>query len=367
MKKICFIINSAGGLSVIYPILEKILKKKIKAILLYSAQVSKHKLIKKVKIKKFFFKKNISLKSSSSILRSIQPDLVICSNNGNNKFETNFLRSSKLNKINSFTIMDSWSYPLRRFQYKIGSKTFEIFPNTIGVPNKKIYNLIKNKAKFSDVFISGYPQINYNIENYYKHKKIKKNKKFVEFLYISTPYEKKKVNHISDGSEIYFNQENILKIFLDTIHKFTHMYDLKVNLTMRLHPLDKLRFQEFKKKNKNYKNIVIKINKKIFNYESYLNKDAVFGISSMMLYEASLCGLPSISLQLSKEFKKFGKTNYFKNIKGIKVCSEKNDLFNQLENIVKRKNLKTSESIKNKFISKRNNNLIFDKLLKGLN
>ena len=73
---------------------------------------------------------NISLKKCS-ILKSILPDLVFCSNNGNNKFEINFLRSSKQIKIKSFTIMDSWSYPLRRFQYKIRNKIFEIFLNTI--------------------------------------------------------------------------------------------------------------------------------------------------------------------------------------------------------------------------------------------
>ena len=367
MKKLCFIINSAGGLSVIYPTLERIRKKKIKVILLYSTQVSRHSLIKKVKIKKLFINESISLKMCSSILKSILPDLIFCSNNGNNQFEINFLRSSKQNKINSFTIMDSWSYPLRRFQYKIRDKTFEIFPNTIGVPNQKIYKLIKNKTKFSDVFISGYPQINYNIENYFKNKKIKQNKKVIDFLYISTPYEKKKINHITDGSEIYFNQEKILKIFLEVINEFAFKYGLKINLTMRLHPLDSLRFLEFKKKNKKYKNIIIKINKKIFNYESYLNKDAVFGISSMMLYEASLCGLPSISLQLSEEFKKKGKVNYFKNIKGIKVCNEKNDLFKQLKNIIKRNNLKKSISMKNKTLFERNNNLIFEKVLKRLN
>ena len=367
MKKLCFIINSAGGLSVIYPILERVRKKKIKAILLYSTQVSGHSLIKKVKIKKLFINENISLKKCSSILKSILPDLVFCSNNGNNKFEINFLRSSKQSKIKSFTIMDSWSYPLRRFQYKIRNKIFEIFPNTIGVPNQKIYKLIKKRAKFSDVFISGYPQINYNIENYFKNKKIKQNKKIIELLYISTPYEKKQTNHISDGSEIYFNQEKILKIFLETINEFAFKYGQKINLTMRIHPLDNLRYPEFKKKNRKYKNILIKIDKKIFNYESYLNKDAIFGISSMMLYEASLCGLPSISLQLSGEFKKKGKVNYFKNIKEIKVCNEKNDLSKQLRNIIKRKNLKKSISMENKILFERNNNLIFEKVLKGLN
>ena len=365
MKKLCFTINSAGGLSVAFPIIEKIKKKKIKIILLYSNQIKNNKLLNKFKIKKIYLK-STSINKCQNILNTLSPNLVFCGNNGNNKFEIDFLRSSKLSNIKNFTIMDSWSYPLRRFQFKEKDKIFNIFPNNIGVPNKEIYKILRSKAKSSNVFISNYPQINFNIEKYFKNSKFKRKSKTLNFLYISTPYEKQGKNHVRDGSEILFNQKNIIKKFLNILDEFSKKYKIKINLTIRFHPLDNMKFYEIKEMNKN--NQISLINdKKIFNYESYLEKDAVFGISSMMLYESYLCGLPSISLQLSEIFKIKKKKNYFKNVKGIKVCNNDKDLNIQLNKISKLKISKQPKKvILNKMITNKNNNIV-KKILRELN
>tara|TARA_Y100000590_G_C15715371_1_gene1011708 strand:+ start:1678 stop:2787 length:1110 start_codon:yes stop_codon:yes gene_type:complete len=369
MKNLCFIINSSGSLSVAFPLINSIYRQKnVNAILLFSKQLLKNKLLKKIKIKKIYIKENISLSQCTKTLNKYSPNMVFCGNNGNNNFEINFLRSCIYNNIKTFTVMDSWSYPLRRFQYKINNNNFYLFPNFIGVPNKKILSLIRKKNKTSKIFVAGFPQINYNIYKFLKYQKSQKINNFFEFLYISTPYEKPKKLSIKDGTEIFYNQKNIINDLINVLNNISRKFKIKIKLTLRTHPLETNSFISFiNEKKKDKKNISILIDDKIFNYKSYLNKDAVLGISSMMLYEASLCGLPSISLQLDGEFKKPGKKNYFKNIRNIRVCFRKKDLFKEIKNILRKKKVKLKSSYNLEKMYKNKNIKIVKKILKELN
>ena len=339
MKKICFIINSSGSLSVAFPLIEILKKKKIGLILFYSRELLNNKILKNIKIEKKYLKETISIKSCLKYLKIIQPSLVFCGNNGNNIFEANFARSVKINKNRSLAIMDSWSYPSRRFQFKSGDKKKFLFPDIIGVPNIKILREIKklNKDK-SKFFIAGYPQLNFNAYNFFLKQKKTYTKDTLDLLYISTPYEKPKKKNITDGTEIFFDQNKIILLFLNTLYHFLKKNKIKINLTFRLHPLEKVKSKNFFNQIfKSFKKINFIFDKNIHNYDSYLNKDAVFGISSMMLYEAAICKLPSFSLQFNGEFNKRGKINYFKNISQIKVCSNLLYLENEIKKIYKNK------------------------------
>ena len=68
-----------------------------------------------------------------------------------------------------------------------------------------------------------------------------------------------------------------------------------------------------------------------------------------------------------ESLKKKEKLIISKILKKLKFVMKKNDLSKQLRNIIKRKNLKKSISMENKILFERTNNLIFEKVLKGLN
>ena len=348
MKKICFILNSSGSLSVVYPIIKILENYKIIFYVLYSDQLKKNRILSQIKTKKIYLKSRISQKKCKSYLKRINPKLVYCGNNGNNEFELNFLKSAKLNKFKTFTLMDSWTYPLRRFQIRDKNNFEYIFPDVIGVPDISIRNKI-NKISDTKTFVVGYPQFNFNVFKYYQKKRQEINK-LTNFLYVSTPYEKPKKKYIYDGSEIFFDQKKIVNTLLNVLNTYFEKKQKKTFITFRLHPLEKKNFRSYLIKiAKKYKNLIFYFDKKIHNYESYLNKNAVFGISSMMLLEASKCGLPSISLQLDREFTKKGKKNFFKNIKGVKVCSNINELKKELNKLKAGNNVKI---IKHKIMKK---------------
>ena len=67
------------------------------------------------------------------------------------------------------------------------------------------------------------------------------------------------------------------------------------------------------------------ITNELENYKLYRKISISIGISSTMLYETSLCGIPTYSLQFSKDFNS-NKKNFFKDKKGIKIINNVDNL-----------------------------------------
>jgi len=311
-------INSYGSLNNFYAIHSFILKRK-KIFFFTTKDFNKKKLIKHRNIKYIFLNKEINLRECSLLFNKFNIKYLYCGTNGNNHFESIFLKTANQKKIVSIGVLDSIMWPIRRFGMSIKKKIVYQYPSYIGVPNKKILNILKKKTK-SKIFICKIPSIQYNVFNYYKHNI---NNKFLikNILYISTPFEKKTKISINNKQDIKFDEKLFYKIFVKKLNEISIKLKKKINLYIKIHPTEKLNMIDYYIKCSSFfqKNIKVLVIDKKYNFQIYKNMNLVFGISSTMLYETALCKIPTVSLQLSKDFNS-NKKNYFTKVKGIYVC-----------------------------------------------
>lgn len=322
-KLIFCAINSYGSLSNFYAIYNIALKNK-KIFFFTSKKINKKKLLYKKNIKYYFFDNNISFKNCLNILKRHKAQNLYCGNNGNNHFEYTFLKCAKKNKIKTLSILDSDIWPLRRFGLNILNKIQYNFHDFIGVPNKKVYNLLKAKTN-SKIFICGVPSLEFNIFKYYKSKKIINSS--TNILYISTPFEKKTEISINNNQDIFFDEKKIYKIFIKKLNEISIVKNIKFKIFFKPHPLEKFKSIDYYKKISRLCGPKIKfiITNELENYKLYRKINISIGISSTMLYETSLCGIPTYSLQFSKDFNS-NKKNFFKDKKGIKIINNVDNL-----------------------------------------
>jgi len=330
MKKICFIINAAGSMVVAKSVIE-ILRNKFQILIIFSDALIANKNFKSIKEKKIYYNNKTSSQKALKILKKISPDLVFCGSNGNNFFELNFSEAACLLGIKTMTILDSWSYPLKRVQKK-NKKKFNYLPlDLIGVPDIKTYQILSKKRIYENkLFFAGLPQVGRTVVKFNSKNEKKIDKKNFNILYISTPNEVPKKNDIKDGNEVFFNQKEIINTFLNVFNKIQKNKGVKINIFIKPHPSENKPFYVFiNKQSKKYKqNLKITLDKEKESFQSLLNKDCVIGITSMMLIESIECNKPTISLQFCDTFIK--KKNYFKKIKNLTICKNEDLLENHM-------------------------------------
>ena len=146
------------------------------------------------------------------------------------------------------------------------------------------------------------PSLKFNIFKYYKSKKIINSS--TNILYISTPFEKKTEISINNNQDIFFDEKKIYKIFIKKLNEISIVKNIKFKIFFKPHPLEKLKSIDYYKKISRLCGPKIKfiITNELENYKLYRKISISIGISSTMLYETSLCGIPTYSLQFSKDF-----------------------------------------------------------------
>lgn len=282
-------------------------------------------------------RKNISKKKIREILTFINPSFAFIGAGGDNMFEFNFLIVCNNLKLHTCSIIDSWSYPFKRFRRIINNKTITIVPKIIGVPNKETKENLKRNLKNKKIliYITGLPHLYSKaatLLNFIKNTNYQKN-----ILFISTPMEISKKYQVLDKNQIIFDSSKILKIFIKQAINLIRIKKIKTNIYICLHPLDSILNYAFLNKLKSTSLLKITVMKNNKNIKNISNIDAVFGITSTMLLEFIYANINTYSLQIGRGFSR--KNNYFSNIKNLNVINSKEKLNKTLINILENKKI----------------------------
>tara|TARA_B100001059_G_scaffold236480_1_gene287220 strand:- start:2119 stop:3231 length:1113 start_codon:yes stop_codon:yes gene_type:complete len=320
LKNLLLIIGSNGSLNLSNIIAEKLINSNINTILITTLNI---KDINTRYYKRIIFENtNIKKNKINKYLNKYKSKTIFVGSGGYGFFESSFLLQAKKNNILTFCILDSWSHPLERFKSNKNKYKF-LFPDYLGVPfssTKLIINEKKNDIK--KLIVLGLPHL---VNTAIKFSKCKIKLKYdLNLLYISSPLIDPKPFKLSKD-DIRYNQQKIFDNFISYFIKFSANNKIKVNIGVKLHPLEikKNKFLEFNHLDLN-KWVKIYYEDQIKKHIMFKKYNAVFGISSTILIESIYCNIPTFSLQTSNGFNK--KNNYFKKIPKLNIIKNINEI-----------------------------------------
>jgi hypothetical protein len=334
LKNFLLIISSNGSLNLSNVIAEKLIKKNFNTILITT--LNKREIEFKYYKSVIFENPNISKNKINEYLIKYKSKAIFVGSGGYGFFESNFLFQAKKNNILTFCILDSWAHPLERF--KSNKNTFKLlFPDYLGVPFRSTkLKINERKNEIKKIIITGLPHLNKTAIKYFICKlKIKSE---INLLYISSPSINPAPFKLS-RNDVSYNQQKIFDNFILYMQQFCADNKVKVNIGVRLHPLEmeNNNFLEFNHIDHN-KLVKLYYENQIKKHIMFKKYNAVFGISSTMLVESIYCNIPTFSLQTSNEFNK--KNNYFRNIPKLNIIKDLSQILKYKNKILKINNNK---------------------------
>lgn len=296
--KILFSSHDPGGCNMLIPIIESLQERKGISLFLAFAGPATSRItqintsgIDIIKVPTIPFEDfpnecDVNQREVRSILQQIQPDIVVTSTSINSNIERFFILFAQELLLKDYAFIDSWAGEDVRFN----STKVKVVPSNIFVCDSQMGKSYKKyQTQGSKIITVGNP-----------HLEVLSNKKLLQS------------KHKSDCSTILFCSENIKHYFPNKlINEFTIIeeiiksgfFNVKTKLLIRPHPMEsKLPWQQFIERNESSTgpfSLHLDLNPSV--YDSILNSDVVFGISSMALIESAILGVPTFSYQLGIE------------------------------------------------------------------
>ena len=331
--KILFITGSAGTTIALMPVYRELIYRKYVVNVIGAGVASK--IYRRNKIKCTNLEDNVKLSYVRNFIEQFMPVLIIVGAGGNNVIEKTFINAAKILKINSFALIDNWCWAEDRFIVKRSSSSkikYQI-PDMIGVPTQSSYDELSLNNEFinSKIVVSGMPHaenIRHKVQKKTESdKKVILNKLGIEgnvkvISFFSAPVEEKSIEKVG------YTECSILDTLTKSINDVSTKLNYNIFLAIKPHPsFDYIHLLKFNNKDN------VKIVLDIDNDDIMCISDAVFGMTTTVLYESSICNIPSYSLQigLNKRIK-----NYFATSEFFDCITTREDLERILFDLVKR-------------------------------
>lgn len=273
-----------GGANTLIPLISPF-KKKSYRVLLYGKDRALDQY------KKFGFSGKIfSNKDIKAFLKKLHPDIIITGTSGTDMTEKNiWVEARKLN-IPTFAILDQWMNIEKRFSVRF-------IPDTIFVMDELVKNdLIKRDIKKPQIIVSGQPYFEFIL----KHK--------------SHIYKKKSVNNfiitfVSEpllavyNDDLGYTEYSILKYLLDTLYTIAKFCPKHIKLVIKLHPNDEDEKYSSVMDKMYSTTMKIVVDHASNSWDCIKQSDLVCGMTSMVLLESVLLGVPILSVQIGLKTK----------------------------------------------------------------
>ncbi|MCX6723039.1 MAG: hypothetical protein NT094_03120 [Candidatus Staskawiczbacteria bacterium] len=281
-NKTLVVCHDAGGAEIISAYLKKNNKRQSFFCLVSGPAV---KIFKRKKIPALKFLKK-DKKEIEKIISKFNIDFLLTGTSWASSVDIDFIKIAKKRNIKTISFLDHWVNYRERFGYP--RKTWKNnLPNEIWVGDKDAMRLAR--LKFKDIKIKYIPNPYFEeIKSEYKKYKNKKNSA-EGILFVSEPISSN-INCFGDKHRRKINEKNILEDFLKELEKI-HFQN---KIIIRLHPSEKKsKYNQLINKYKTTLKIEKSVGKNAFN--DLVRAPVVFGMTSMFLMVAVLCGKKVIS------------------------------------------------------------------------
>jgi len=354
--KILIASQDPGGTNAVWPVVKELLKNsnfkfKVKFFVgSYGQMLCIREKKSCLNAEKFSFKKlNFEFKN-------FNPDLVFTSTSRGFSVEKKIIRLAKKNNVPTVSIIDYWSNYWLRFVCEKEKKSVGYLPDRIiAVDALMKKQMLKEGFPNSHIEIVGNPYFETFVQGC-KSKKV--SKKRLSILFVSQPLRRV----CKENKNLKYDEHLVLNDILDILKEIN-----KKNwfLTIRLHPLEEAHKYDILIK-LNEKKVNIKIDNFSSIKELIKKADLVLGMNSMVLFQSSMAGVPTISYQPRLE-KKYD--TLISNILKLSILScSKNDLKNKIVSFAGKTNkmdeLRSSKKPVNKYIKSDATKKIINLILK---
>lgn len=296
-NRLLLLAHDPGGANVLAPLIGQVIKRG------YRLQVwglgPAKKVFRDAKVKTQRKTKGVRQELDRE-LNSWKPALVITGTSVSDETEKWLWKKASQLKIPTVVIIDQWMNYLRRFEWRVKKRGY-IFPTRILVSDQIAKEeAVREGIPEKMVRVTGNPYLENLQERANEYKKRSKQTKDRLGL---MPQEKL-VTFVSEPiSQDYgvdywgFDEKTIFKLLMLTLVEVSHSRRTKVLVVVKLHPREeKNNYQKMKLKLSN--NIRWQLVPDINSGDLIMASDLVCGMSSMMLIESVILGVPTVSIQI---------------------------------------------------------------------
>ena len=255
-----------------------------------------------------------SLSEAEEFITHTQASIVVTGTSGHGFIEKDLWLAAKTIGVPSIAVLDQWSNYRIRFSEKSLSKVqkkhdsirLNRLPTKICVMDKYAKNeMIGHGFKAGDIVVTGHPY--FELLSSYKKKQLSKprllkqnlSKNTYKVLFASEPMSNNWCTKEKALNIWGYNEFTVLEALIKSLVSLSKDQNIKIELTIRLHPKEKKgKFDQFIKNRLNSL-FTIKFNQTEESWDQILSSDLICGMSSMFLIESLILEKPVLSIQLN--------------------------------------------------------------------
>lgn len=261
--------------------------------------------------------KEVSLNNIKIFLEGLNPDFILTATSADDFTEKYLWKAGEQLGISSFAILDQWmNYSIRFSDYKVSDIANEKILLHTYLPTKILVmdefakeEMIREGFESDKIIISGQPHFE-NLRNKYKNISNNEKLKFYtdlkiennELIILFASENTSKSYNEKDADKHYwgFTERTILKIILKTISEVCLFQKRvrKIRVIIKQHPKEDINNWNDIVENFNHNHIKINVISEGDSMKLAKLSNIVIGMSSMLLIESAMLGLPIASIQI---------------------------------------------------------------------
>ncbi|MEO8665770.1 MAG: hypothetical protein ABI462_09760 [Ignavibacteria bacterium] len=290
-KKVLFVFDDPGGGLAVITLIERLSKEKDLELKVYAGKLNTE-ILKQKKIDFINIESMIKEGIAGKIFNDFNPDILISGTSGGNA-EQELRNKAQEKSVKSVVILDFWKDYSRRWMYaayeieKLNDKVCVMDEETKKEMTEEKFNparlIVTGNPYLDKLFNYDYDECDVNDDN--------ENMTENNFLFLSQP-----LNII--GIKDY--KIHPLEILLQSLSEFSKKQNHKINLNIRLHPLEK-DSDEMNKLISNYDrdNLSVQISANDESLKDQIRRsEAVIGFNTIAMFESRAMGRRTISLNV---------------------------------------------------------------------
>ena len=273
----------------------------------------------------------------AQLSNEVLPCIVLTGTSLNAEEDALFWRWAEQNAVSSIAFVDHWSnYPQRFSSGREDGEPFDLMPDRIAVIDEIAKNgLTRVGCPAQKIVITGHPAFDRLAERYGPINQALRDRLLPDghaflFVFVSEPLTQV-YGPDPRSNSLGYTEATVLKTLLTCLERWGRQKNQPVTLLVKPHPVEsKERYlTDLVSASSAYDYLDVKIFSNSNRYELISACDAVFGMTSMLLFEAAVIGRPVFSLQFDRE-KACALSD---NRPGIRVLTRQQEMLPALEQI----------------------------------
>lgn len=300
--------SDPGGSQAVGPVLALLIQDERFEVTTYAYQHAQD-VLKKAGLEYVTLSGTISSDHVDALIRRHKPAVVITGTSYNNTVmvEQQFIAAAKRQGIPCVAILDYWSNYWQRFSGAAPEEKFKFLPDRVAVMDEWAKTAMLGEGfEETRISVTGQPafdRLAFLRRRFSEEKRrrvrtdygVNPRHKFV--VYASQPVQAAYGADASNPQYLGYTEHTVLKAVLAGLHDAARRRKHGITVVVKLHPKESLADFQYLKDQDRGPELAVKIVKEGDIWDMMLASDLVVGISSSVLLQACLLGLPVVSVQ----------------------------------------------------------------------